>query len=83
LFSDTFLLIFEYGKEEKQLKKHTCRIRSVQKSQLENCRNKIDTPNKQIHVHDGSLSWLGDLWQVGGFLLALWFPPPINLTTMI
>ena len=29
------------------------------------------------------IKYVSDLWQVGGFLQALWFPPPIKLTTTI
>jgi hypothetical protein len=29
------------------------------------------------------IKFVSDLWQVDGFLRALWFPPPIKLTAMI
>ena len=29
------------------------------------------------------IKFVSDLWQVGGFLRILWFPPPIKLTAMI
>jgi len=29
------------------------------------------------------IKFVSDLWQVGGFLQVLWFPPPIKLTTTI
>ena len=29
------------------------------------------------------IQFVSDLWQVSGFLLVLWFPPPIKLTTII
>ena len=35
--------------------------------------------SKQHYV----IKFVIDLWQVGGFLWVLWFPPPIKLTTLI
>ena len=29
------------------------------------------------------IKFVSDLWQVGGFLQVLWFPPPIKLTSKI
>ena len=29
------------------------------------------------------MKFVSDVWQVGGFLWALWFPPPIKLTATI
>jgi hypothetical protein len=44
---------------------------------------KITINGKNQEIQHYGIKIVGDLWQVSGFLGALWFPPPIKLTATI
>ena len=44
---------------------------------------RIQLTAKCNSIQDFVIKFVSDLWQVGGFLQVLWFPPPIKLTATI